>query len=73
MPVVVVVIPALNEENSIQKVIESMPAVVKYIIVVDDASRDHTSAIAERASAVVIPTPEISGLGPPSSADTPTP
>ena len=42
---VAVVVPAHNEEKLIGTVLETMPDFVDLIIVVDDASTDHTSAI----------------------------
>jgi glycosyltransferase involved in cell wall biosynthesis len=52
---VAVVIPALNEAGTIQRVIEATPGeFVNHIIVVDDASRDGTSSIAKAAGAVVV-------------------
>ena len=42
-----VIIPALNEEKSISKVISSIPKYVNEIIVVDNGSADKTSEIAK--------------------------
>jgi glycosyltransferase involved in cell wall biosynthesis len=42
---VCVVVPAYNEETQIGNVIETMPAFVDKIVVIDDASRDNTVAI----------------------------
>ena len=54
-PNVAVVIPALDEEATIRKVIESIPKkIVQNIIVVDDASHDGTSGIAKEAGALVV-------------------
>jgi len=41
-----VVVPALNEEHSIGRVIESIPEFVDHIVVVDDGSTDRTAQIA---------------------------
>ena len=50
-----VIIPAFNEEASIEKVIADIPkAQVKEIIVVDNASTDRTAEIARSAGAVVV-------------------
>ena len=50
---VVVIIPALNEEQSIPHVLDALPA-VGHVIVVDNGSTDSTAAIArERGAAVV--------------------
>jgi len=52
---IVVIIPALNEEASIEKVISSIPEnLVKEIIVVDNNSYDSTADAAKRAGATVI-------------------
>lgn len=40
---VAVVVPAYNEERLIDRVLDTMPAIVDRIIVVDDASRDGTA------------------------------
>lgn len=53
---VAVVVPAFKEQAHIASVITSMPALVDYILVVDDASPDGTSAA---ASAVQDPRTEI--------------
>jgi glycosyltransferase involved in cell wall biosynthesis len=42
-----VVVPAHNEGRQIRKVIETMPAFVDRVVVVDDASRDDTAAVVE--------------------------
>ncbi|NNC96113.1 MAG: glycosyltransferase family 2 protein [Chitinophagales bacterium] len=51
---VYVIIPALDEEESIVKVIEAIPQFVKEIIVVDNASSDNTSQNARNAGAIVL-------------------
>jgi glycosyltransferase involved in cell wall biosynthesis len=51
--VVVVVVPAFEEEEHVARVVESMPAFVDRVIVVDDGSGDATSARARAASASV--------------------
>ena len=45
---IVVVVPAYNEERNIGKVIQTMPAFVDHIVVVDDCSTDATVAVVER-------------------------
>jgi len=45
---IAVVVPAYNEEKLIGRVLETMPDFVDKIVVVDDCSQDHTSAIVER-------------------------
>lgn len=47
--VVTVAIPAYNEERHIMSVIETMPAFVDQIVVVDDCSTDSTYQVVERA------------------------
>jgi glycosyltransferase involved in cell wall biosynthesis len=53
-----VIIPALNEEEAIAKVIEDIPAdIVAEIIVVDNGSLDNTIKVAEVAGATVLTEP----------------
>lgn len=52
-----VVIPALNEEESIGRVLEDLPAEVSEVIVVDNGSTDATAARARDAGARVIDEP----------------
>ena len=49
-----VIIPALNEEKSISKVINSIPKYVSEIIVVDNGSTDKTSKIAMSKGALIL-------------------
>jgi glycosyltransferase involved in cell wall biosynthesis len=42
-----VVVPSYNEEHQIGKVLDTMPAIVDYIVVVNDASRDRTAGVVE--------------------------
>ncbi|MBS1517771.1 MAG: glycosyltransferase family 2 protein [Bacteroidetes bacterium] len=50
-----VLIPAVNEENSIARVIEDIPAdLVKEVVVVDNGSEDNTINAAEKAGAAVL-------------------
>jgi len=51
---VTVVIPAFNEENSIDTVLKNVKIYVDEIIVIDDASTDKTYEIAKQNSAIVI-------------------
>ena len=54
-----VIIPALNEEKSIAKVIADIPkAVVVEVIVIDNGSIDNTVAVAQAAGATVLVEPE---------------
>ena len=49
-----VIIPALNEEDAIGKVIEAVPDWVDYIVVADNGSRDQTSEVARNSGARVV-------------------
>jgi rSAM/selenodomain-associated transferase 2/rSAM/selenodomain-associated transferase 1 len=53
-----VIIPALNEEDSIGKVVSAIPRWVDEVLVVDNGSTDATSLVATRAGAKVIFEPE---------------
>ena len=44
---IAVVVPAYNEENQIQEVINSMPDFVDRIVIVNDKSKDKTASIVE--------------------------
>jgi glycosyltransferase involved in cell wall biosynthesis len=55
LPVVRVVIPALNEENAIAAVLAEIPVgVVKEVVVVDNGSTDATAYRAKKAGATVL-------------------
>ncbi len=54
LPVIIVIIPAYNEESAIPLVIKEIPSFVTEIIVVDNNSSDDTSGAALRAGATVI-------------------
>ncbi len=57
-PKISVIIPALNEEESIGLVLRDIPEdVVNEVIVVDNGSRDNTAAVAESSGATVISEP----------------
>jgi glycosyltransferase involved in cell wall biosynthesis len=45
--IVAAVVPAYKEEKMISKVIDTMPAIVDHIVIVDDCSPDGTSAVVE--------------------------
>ncbi len=53
-PIIKVIIPAINEEASIPKVIAEIPDIVSEIIVVNNGSSDNTSLAAKKAGATVI-------------------
>jgi len=58
-PKTVVIIPAFNEEGSIDKVIADIPQDwVDEVIVVDNNSTDQTAAVAARAGATVLSQPQ---------------
>src|SRR5207247_4508786 len=57
MPRVVVVIPAVDEEEAIGRVLAEIPPVAAEVIVVDNGSRDRTAVRAEAAGARVVREP----------------
>jgi len=57
-----VIIPCLNEEQGIERVLERMPSYVDEVIVVDNGSTDRTSEIARSLGAMVIREP-VRGYG----------
>ena len=57
-----VIIPAINEQESIGQVIAAIPSWVTHIIVADNGSTDNTAAIAQKAGATVAPA-RIRGYG----------
>ena len=59
---ITVIIPCLNEEQGIGKVLHAMPPFVDEIIVVDNGSTDRTAAVAASLGAKVI-TEELRGYG----------
>ncbi|HUR30529.1 MAG TPA: glycosyltransferase family 2 protein [Saprospiraceae bacterium] len=57
-PIIDVIIPALNEENAIARVIREIPkSLVRQIIVCNNNSQDHTALYAQEAGATVIDQP----------------
>ena len=58
-PIVDVLIPAYNEEASIPKVVAEIPAFVRHIVVVNNASTDNTREVAEIAGAIVLDEPQM--------------
>lgn len=64
----VVILPALNEEASIQAVLSRIPREIEGVkdvrfVVVDDGSTDRTSELAKAAGAVVVSHPKNRGVG----------
>ena len=55
---ITVIIPALDEEESISRVIHDIPDCVDQILVVDNASQDATAVRAEQAGARVVHEPQ---------------
>lgn len=56
--IVVAVIPAWNEEGNIGRVVADIPRqACRHVVVVDNASTDHTAQVAESAGAVVVHQP----------------
>lgn len=53
-PLIIVIIPAYNEEDAIQLVIKEIPSFINEIIVVNNNSTDDTGGVALRAGATVI-------------------
>jgi len=53
-PIIKVIIPAYNEQDSISLVIKDIPDIVHEIIVVSNASTDKTDEVAKRAGATVL-------------------
>jgi len=51
---ITVVIPCLNEEEGVQRVLGALPSFVDEIIVVDNGSTDGTAAVARKLGAIVI-------------------
>jgi glycosyltransferase involved in cell wall biosynthesis len=64
-PKTLVMIPALNEEDSIAHVIGQIQAHVPWadVVVINDGSSDRTAAIAEACGAIVLPMPFNVGIG----------
>ncbi len=60
----IAIIPALNEEETIGRVIESVKRHVNNVIVIDDGSTDGTAKTARKAGARVYSHPVNKGLGP---------
>jgi len=53
-PIIKVIIPAYNEQNSIAKVINDIPKIVDEVIVINNNSSDNTEINAKKAGATVL-------------------
>ncbi|WP_109098088.1 glycosyltransferase family 2 protein [Aquimarina sp. AU58] len=53
-PIINVIIPAFNEEDSIAHVIKEIPDIVSEVIVVSNSSTDQTENVAKKAGATVL-------------------
>lgn len=58
MPKIDVVIPVLNEEESLPKLLGSIPDFVRHVVVCDNGSTDASADLALKAGAVVVQEPE---------------
>lgn len=63
MTLVIAVVPAFNEEASVQSVVVDALAAVDHVIVVDDGSGDRTAELAEAAGAIVVRHETNQGVG----------
>lgn len=59
----IALVPAFNEEKTIREVISELKSINLNCIVVDDGSKDRTSEIAQKSSAIVIRHDENKGKG----------
>jgi glycosyltransferase involved in cell wall biosynthesis len=59
----IIVIPAYNEESTVAQVVRDAVRVADVVVVVDDGSRDRTSALAAEAGAIVVRHAVNRGLG----------
>ena len=59
---IAVIIPCLNEEQGVEKVLRALPDFVDEVIVVDNASTDRTSEVAAALGAKVI-SEDVRGYG----------
>ena len=57
-PIIDVIIPAFNEEKSIGKVIGTIPALVRHVVVANNNSTDRTAEVATAAGAKVVFEPQ---------------
>src|SRR5690606_5480046 len=57
-PIIDVIIPVHNEEQSIPKVIAEIPKIVRHVVVANNNSTDRTGQVAESAGAEVVFEPQ---------------
>lgn len=57
-PIIDVIIPAFNEQNSIGLVVREIPHYIRNIVVVNNNSNDKTKTNAKRAGAIVVDEPQ---------------
>lgn len=57
-PIIDVIIPAFNEQNSVGKVVREIPGFVRHIIVVNNSSWDDTRINAQNEGAIVLDEPQ---------------
>ena len=69
----IAIIPAFNEESTIENVIKNTHRFVDEVLVINDGSTDKTVEKSKKAGATVIDNIVNRGLGRPSNADTPKP
>lgn len=60
---IIALIPAYNEEKTIERAVNDVKAHVDTVVVIDDGSHDQTGQYAEKAGAVVVSHPENRGVG----------
>jgi len=60
---ILIIIPAYQEQNSIQPIVSTIKSMGYQVLVIDDCSRDSTSSMAEAAGADVIRLPANLGYG----------
>jgi len=61
--IITVIIPAYNEEETIEKAVKQVKPFCKYVVVINDGSTDNTKQKAEKAGAIVVNHKLNQGLG----------